>query len=92
MASLYLAESRCDTLSSISDTGWRGLFVRVVREAGMRRLSLRDFFKVILRRMDLSKMAVVDCREMSLILLETAARGLGGGEGRADQLLPPISL
>jgi hypothetical protein len=37
-------------------------------------------------------MAVVICREVSLILLEAAARGCGGGEGRADQLLPPLSL
>jgi hypothetical protein len=37
-------------------------------------------------------MAVVICREMSLILLEAAARGCGGGEGRADQLHPLVSL
>jgi hypothetical protein len=37
-------------------------------------------------------MAVVVCREVSLILLEAAARGCGGGEGRADHLLPQLSL
>ena len=37
-------------------------------------------------------MAVVVCREMSLILLEAAALGCGGGESRVDQLLPPLSL
>jgi len=53
---------------------------------------MRENLRLILWGKDLSKMAVVICWEMSLILLEAATRGCWGGEGRADQLLPPLSL
>jgi hypothetical protein len=72
----FLSWSRWDT----SETGLRW-FVRVVREACKRYLSVRDHIKLLL---GLSKMAVIVCREMSFILLETAAQGWGGGEARAD--------
>ena len=84
----FLCWTRLDT--SETGVGW---FVRVVREACKRYLSVRDHYMLLLWRMRLSKMAaIVICREMSLIFLEAAAQVWGIGEGRAHQLLPPVSL
>lgn len=64
----FLYWTRWDT--SETGVGW---FVRVVREAGKRYLSVRDLYMLRLGRMRLSKMAaIVICWEMSLILLKTA--------------------
>lgn len=64
----------------------------MARKTDKRCFGMRDLFGLLMWGKGLSKMAVVICREVSLILLEAAARGCGGGEGRADQLLPLVSL
>lgn len=85
----FLCWTRWDT-SSETGVGW---FVRVIREAGKRYLSVRDIYMLRQWIMRLSKMAaIVVCREMSFILFEAAARGFGKGEGWTDELLPPVSL
>ena len=90
---LCITNFLCWTLWDTSSETGVGWFVRVVREAGKRYLSVRDLYMLRQWIMRLSKMAaVVVCREMSLILLEAAARGFVRRQGRAHQLLPPVSL